>query len=245
MLEPTDRGVLRATSQAITGVNSSYLREQPSRLLHHPSHFGPFFHWAGCETATVRSTYGKCTPGAQPVRPQALRDGPLPGKAADKEAVRKMNDKDQLATHASKSAAETASNASAERSKSLRVNGQPSTATSDADASMSRSSRACSTCGNSTAKPGVCHWCWFETWDSVVQLRNLKRKAAARQEANSTGRSSPSMATVGDASPVPSISTSTPLTTALTETRAVQEVGLAVATGEDASAHSPKQQKSR
>jgi hypothetical protein len=40
----------------------------------------------------------------------------------------------------------------------------------------------CGLCGIATGKGGVCHQCWFEKWDSVVQLKNLEQKVAARRD---------------------------------------------------------------
>lgn len=70
-----------------------------------------------------------------------------------------------------------ASAASGTRSRSSRA------APSPASAAPAAAADTCSLCGIATGKAGVCHQCWFEKWDSVVQLKNLEQKVAARRDA--------------------------------------------------------------
>jgi hypothetical protein len=64
--------------------------------------------------------------------------------------------------------------ASHTRSRSSRVAPSPATTVPVV------SPNTCGLCGIATGRAGMCHQCWFEKWDSVVQLKNLEQKVAAR-----------------------------------------------------------------
>jgi len=162
------RGTLLATSRTVVGLHSHHLRAQPSRLLKYPSHFGHFISWLGCDLSSpTLAVYEAPADGSQ------RRSPPLTASVAST----------TLAGHGDPVKDEPAAGVRGSKKRSRR-GGEKSTSRPpppDEPAQQQPTrKRICAACDSATAKPGVCHKCWFNQWDATVQLKNMEQKAAAR-----------------------------------------------------------------
>eukprot|EP00962_Isochrysis_galbana_P019808 scaffold5775_cov106-Isochrysis_galbana.AAC.2 len=202
------RDALLASSQAISGLHADRLRAEPSQLLRYPQllHYGYFLAWLGCNLSSEdllrlgarppdqaqAEGGGKLDEGQAPPPASApaccassaasrvsraadvLGAGPaLSGAAMGR--VRHCAAGHRHAADGSGGMADPGANLPLSNEGRGRVAEQP-------PAQPTPRSRRCDICDSATAKPGVCHHCWFDKWDTVVQLRNLEMKAVARRE---------------------------------------------------------------
>ena len=176
------------TSRTITGV-PHHLAE-PSGLLKYSSHFGHFLSWLGCDLSSrtpaksadedncVSAAAAGASPALHPMASMAWSSKDEPGSAAGSSltATASMAWSSKAGRDGS---VKDESGSAADSSLSYGGVGEEESALRQSLPKAKRK-RVCAVCDSATAKPGVFHRCWFNSWDSAVQLKNMEQKAVAR-----------------------------------------------------------------